>query len=142
MTLEPFLPDCWFTACGASRSGTRNGEWGLSMEESDLVKSLDELLKRTDSPNGATLTNTTEAPNGAPLTNRIEEPNPISLESILPRLPPEGRAWLNGLNRFCRRAVEHDLRRAGPELFVEYWESLRNTLQRLERDFGPSDNWK
>jgi hypothetical protein len=25
---------------------------------------------------------------------------------------------------------------------VEYWESLRDTLQKLERDFGPSDNWK
>jgi hypothetical protein len=24
---------------------------------------------------------------------------------------------------------------------VEYWESLRDTLQKLERDFGPSDNW-
>jgi hypothetical protein len=34
------------------------------------------------------------------------------------------------------------LRIAGPDLFVEYWESLRDTLQKLERDFGPSDNWK
>ena len=25
-----------------------------------------------------------------------------------PRLPAEGQAWLNGLNPFCRRAVEHD----------------------------------
>jgi hypothetical protein len=39
-------------------------------------------------------------------------------------------------------AVEHDLRHAGPDLFVQYWESLRDTLQKLERDFGPSDNWK
>jgi hypothetical protein len=31
---------------------------------------------------------------------------------------------------------------AGPDLFVQYWESLRDTLQRLERAFGPSDNWK
>ena len=74
--------------------------------------------------------------------NATEAPNPISLDSILPRLSPEGQAWLNGLNRFCRRAVEHDLRRVGPDLFVQYWESLRNTLQKLERDFGPSDNWK
>jgi len=25
---------------------------------------------------------------------------------------------------------------------VKYWMSLRDTLQKLERDFGPSDNWK
>jgi hypothetical protein len=160
------------------------------MEEFDLVKSFDELLKRNDPPNGPTLTNTTEAPNGptvtstteAPngppltntteasngptltntteasnghtltnttearngptLTNMSEAPNPISLDSILPRLPPEGQAWLNGLNRYCRWALEHDLRTAGPDLFVEYWESLRDTLQKLERDLGPSDNWK
>jgi hypothetical protein len=59
----------------------------------------------------------------------------------LPRLPPQGQAWLKGLNPFWWRAVEHDLRRAGPDLFVKYWESLRDTLQKLERDFGPSDNW-
>ena len=148
------------------------------MEEFDLVKSLDELLKRNDPPNGPTLTNTTEAPNGptvtstteapngppltntteasnghtltntteAPngptLTNMSEAPNPISLESILPRLPLEGQVWLNGLNRYCRWALECDLRTAGPDLFVEYWESLRDTLQKLERDLGPSDNWK
>jgi hypothetical protein len=100
------------------------------MEEFDLTKSFDELLKPTDPPQEAALKNTTEAP------------NPISLESILPCLPPEGQAWLNGLNRFCRRAVEHDLRTAGPDLFVEYWESLRDTVQNLERDFGPSDNWQ
>jgi hypothetical protein len=96
---------------------------GFSMEEFDLAKSFDELLKPTDPPKGA------------------EAPDLISLESILPRLPPEGQAWLSGLNRFCRRAVKHDLRTAGPDLFVEYWESLRDTLQKLERDFGPSDNW-
>ena len=100
------------------------------MEEFDLTKSFDELLKPTYPPEGAALKNTTEAS------------KPISLESILPRLPPEGRAWVNGLNRVSRRAVEHDLRVAGPDLFVEYWESLRDTLQKLERDFGPSDNWK
>jgi hypothetical protein len=71
-----------------------------------------------------------------------EAPNPISLESISARLPPEGQAWLNGLNRFCRRAVEHDLRNAGPDLFVEYWKSLRDTVEKLEREFGPSDHWK
>ena len=100
------------------------------MQAFDLAKSLDELIKPTDPPNGPALKNTSGAP------------NPVSLESILPRLPPEGQAWLNGLNRFCRRAVEHDLRTAGPDLFVEYWESLRDTLQELERDLGPSDNWK
>jgi hypothetical protein len=102
---------------------------GVTLEELDLTKALDELLKPTDPPEGAAIKNTTETP------------SPI-LESILPRLPPEGQAWLNGLNPFCRRAVEHDLRFAGPDLFVQYWESLRDTLQRLERDFGPSDNWK
>jgi hypothetical protein len=100
------------------------------MEDFDLIKSLEEVLKPTDPPKGADLKNKTDVPD---LT---------SLESILPRLSPEGQAWLNGLNRFCRRAVEHDLRTAGPDLFVEHWESLRDTLQKLERDFGPSDNWK
>jgi len=100
------------------------------MEDFDLIKSLEEVLKLTDPPKGADLKNKTEVPD---LT---------SLESILPRLPPEGQAWLNGLNRFCRRAVEHDLRTAGPDLFVEHWESLRDILQKLERGFGPSDNWK
>jgi hypothetical protein len=78
------------------------------MEEVDLTKALDELLNPTDPP------------------------GPSLLDSILPRLPPQGQAWLNGLNP-CR---------AGPDLFVKYWESLRDTLQKLERDFGPSDNWK
>ena len=100
------------------------------MQAFDLAKSLDELIKPTDPPKGSALKNTSGAP------------NPVSLESILPRLSPEGQAWLNGLNHYCRRAVEHDLRTAGPDLFVEYWESLRDTLQELERDLGPSDNWK
>jgi hypothetical protein len=112
------------------------------MEDFDLAKAFDELLKPTDPPKGAALKGTTEAPNGATLTNRTEAPNPISLKSILPCLPPEGQAWLNSLNPFCRRAVEHDLRRVGSELFMENWESLRDTLQKLERDFGPSDNWR
>ena len=99
------------------------------MGEFDLNKLVDELFKPTDPPKESALKNTDETPS-------------ISLESILPRLPPEGQAWLNGLNPFCRRAVEHDLRFAGPDLFVQYWESLRDTLQKLERDFGPSDNWK
>ncbi len=88
------------------------------MEKPDLDKMLDKIFKPT------------------------ETPTPLSLESISLRLPPAGRAWLDGLNRFCREAVEHDLRWVGPELFMRYWESLRDTLQRLERDFGPSDNWK
>ena len=100
------------------------------MEERDLIKELDEPLNPTDPPKEAALENTAETP------------SPISLQSILPRLPPEGQAWLNGLNPFCRRAVEHDLRGAGPDLFVKYWKSLRDSLQKLERDFGPSDNWK
>jgi hypothetical protein len=77
-----------------------------------------------------------------PQKDTTETQKPILLESILPSLPPEGQAWLNGLNPFCRRAVEHDLRVVGPDLFVQYWERLRGTLQKLERDFGPSDNWK
>jgi hypothetical protein len=43
---------------------------------------------------------------------------------------------------FADARSSHDLRHVGPDLFVEYWESLRDTLQKLERDFGPSDNWK
>jgi hypothetical protein len=78
------------------------------MEDFDLSKSFDELLKPTDPPKEATLINTT-----------TEVPEPTSLESILLRLPPEGQA--------CRWAVDYD---------------LRITLQKLERDFGPSDNWK
>ena len=96
------------------------------MEELDLSKALDEVLNSRHPPKGAALENATEAA------------NPISPQSIL---PPEVQAWLSGLNPFCRRAVEHDLRALGPDLFVKYWESLRDTLQKLERDFGPSDNW-
>jgi hypothetical protein len=100
---------------------------GVTLED-DLIKALDELLQPTDP--------------GAAVKNTTETPSPILLDSILPRLPPEGQAWFNSLNPFCRRAVEHDLRAAGPELFVRYWKSLRDTLEKLERDFGPSDNWK
>ena len=100
------------------------------MEELDLIKELDELLKPTEPPKEADLKDTAETPGSIPL------------ESILPRLPPEGLAWLKSLNHYCRRAVEHDLRAYGPDLFVKYWGSLRDTLQKLERDFGPSDNWK
>jgi hypothetical protein len=100
------------------------------MEKPDLIKTVDELFKPTDPPEGAALKNTTETP------------SPSLLDSILPHLPPEGQAWLNGLNPFCLRAVQHDLRRVDPDLFVKYWESLRDTLQKLERDFGPSDTWK
>ena len=78
------------------------------MELFDLNKAFDEL-----SP-----------PQEADLNNATEAPSPISLESILLRLPPEGQAWLNGLNHYCRRAVEHDLRTAGADLFVESWQSL------------------
>jgi hypothetical protein len=95
----------------------------------DLTKLVHELFP----PEGAAVKNTTDA---------TETPRSILLESILSRLPPEGQAWLNGLNPFCRWAVEHDLRFGGPDLFVQYWESLRDTLHKLERDFGPSDNWK
>jgi hypothetical protein len=100
------------------------------MEDFDLIKAFDEVINTTYPPKEAALNNTTEVP------------EPTSLESILPRLPPEGQAWLNGLNHYCRRAVEHDLRAYGPDLFVKYWGSLRDTLQKLERDFGLSDNWK
>jgi len=68
--------------------------------------------------------------------------NEASLESIAARLPPEGQAWVNGLNRFCRRVVEYDLRNSRSDLFVEDWRSLRDTLEKLEREFGPSDDWK
>jgi hypothetical protein len=68
--------------------------------------------------------------------------NETSLESIASRLPPEGQVWLNGLNPFCRRTVEFDLRNAGLDEFVKHWKTLRDTLERLEREFGPSDDWK
>jgi len=32
--------------------------------------------------------------------------------------------------------------RAEPDSFVKHWEYLRDALQKLEHDFGPSDNWK
>jgi hypothetical protein len=96
------------------------------VEVFDLNKAFDELLP----------------PKEADLKNNAEAPSPTSLESILPRLPPEAQAWVNGLNPFCRRAVEHDLRALGSDLIVKYWAALRDTLQKLERDFGPSDNWK
>ena len=64
------------------------------------------------------------------------------LDSIAERLPPEGQTWLNSLNRFCRRVVDFDLRNAGPDQFVGHWKSLRDTLERLEGEFGPSDDWK
>jgi hypothetical protein len=99
------------------------------MEEIELNKALDELIKPT------------EAPEAAARENIIEGEKVNSPESIVPRLPPEGQAWFNGLNPFCRWAVEYDLRTA-PDSFVEHWENLRDTLQKLERDFGPSDNWK
>jgi len=60
------------------------------MEKLDLNKAVDELLKPTDSPKEAALKDTAKTP------------TPISLESVLPRLPPERQAWLNGLNPFCR----------------------------------------
>jgi hypothetical protein len=48
------------------------------MREFDLNKLVDELFKSTDPPQEAALKNTDETP------------SPISLQSILPRLPPEG----------------------------------------------------
>jgi hypothetical protein len=89
------------------------------MESPDLNKKLDAIFGLTDPPKA----------------------QDVSLESILPRLPVEGRAWLNGLNRFCRWAVEYDLR-AEPDGFVKHWEYVRDVLQNLERNLGPSDNWK
>jgi hypothetical protein len=46
----------------------------------DLTKRVYEIFKPTEPQKGAALKNTTETP------------NPILLESILPRLPPEGQA--------------------------------------------------
>jgi len=101
----------------------------LPIEEIDFGKAVDELFAPTDPPKEADLKNTAETP------------KPNAVESILARLPPEGQAWLNGLNPFCRWAVEYDLRTA-PDSFVKHWEYLRDALQKLEHDFGPSDNWK
>jgi hypothetical protein len=64
-----------------------------------------------------------------------------SLEQVLARLPPEGQAWLNSLNPFCLWAIQYELRQK-PDAFVKDWESVRDALQRLERELGPSDNWK
>jgi hypothetical protein len=63
------------------------------------------------------------------------------LESTAARLPPEGQTWLNRLNRFCRRMVEFDLRNAGYDRFVEHWETLRDALEKLESELGPSNGW-
>ena len=68
--------------------------------------------------------------------------NKRPLELIAALLPPEGQTWLNGLNRFCRRVLEFDLRNAGPDQFVAHWQSLRDILERLESEFGPSDDWQ
>ena len=78
---------------------------------------MDELFAPTDPPKEADLKNTAETP------------KPNAVESILARLPPEGQAWLNGLNPFCRWAVEYDLRTA-PDSFVKHWEYLRDALQK------------
>jgi hypothetical protein len=97
-------------------SGRHLAEW-LLMEDFDFVKAWnDALIKKAM--------------------------NETSLDSIAARLPPEWQSWLNGLNPFCRRTVEYDLRNAGPDQFVEHWRSLRDTLEKLEREFGPSDDWK
>jgi hypothetical protein len=86
------------------------------MEDFDPIKAWNEaLLKKMN-----------EAPPES-RKNATEVPNPISLELISASLPPAGQAWLNGLNRFCRRAVEHDLRTAGPDLFVEYWTPCKSS---------------
>ena len=69
------------------------------MEDLDLSKWSDELLKPADPAESGGLKNKTEA---------------ISLDSIIPHLPPEGQDWLDSLNRYCRRVLEHDLRYAGP----------------------------
>jgi hypothetical protein len=71
----------------------------------------------------------------------LEKKAANSLEPVLARLPPQGRAWLNSLNPFCLWAVEHDLRQM-PDAFVKHWEYVRDTLQRLELELGPSENWK
>jgi len=89
------------------------------MEGSDLNKTVDAIFGSTDLPK----------------THRVSQ------ESILSRLPSEGQAWLNGVNPSCRWAVEYDLR-AEPDAFVKHWEYLRDILQKLENDFGPSDQWK
>jgi hypothetical protein len=90
---------------------------GLRMEDFDPVKAWNEALIK-------------------------KAMNETSLESIAAHLPPEGQAWLTSLNRFNRRVVEYDLRNAGPDQFVQDWKSLRDTLEKLEGEFGPSDDWK
>jgi hypothetical protein len=153
-----------FKPTESTLTNTSEAPAGATLTSATEESNRGDLHEQAEAPNGATLASMTEAPNEATLadanqapaewtlansnapteailTKMTEAPNPISLESILSRLSPEGQAWLNGLNRFCRRAVEHDLRSAGPSLFVRHWEFLRDTLRRLERDLGPSDNW-
>ena len=107
------------------------------MEDFDPIKAWKEALTKATNE----VPKPTDTPEEAALENGTEVPYPISLEPVLARLPPEGQAWLYGLNRFCLWAVEHDLR-AMPDSFVKYWESLRDTLQKLERELAPSDHWK
>lgn len=107
------------------------------MEDFDPIKAWNEALNKATNE----APKPTDTPEEAGLENATAVPNPISLEPVLARLPPEGQAWLNGLNPFCLWAVEHDLR-AMPDAFVAYWESLRDALEKLERELGPSDHWK
>jgi hypothetical protein len=106
------------------------------MEDFDPIKAWNEALTKATNE----VSRPTDTLEEAGLENAIEVPNP-SLEPVLARLPPEGQAWLNGLNRFCLWAVEHDLR-AMPDSFVKYWGCLRDTLEKLERELGPSDHSK
>jgi hypothetical protein len=107
------------------------------MEDFDPIKAWNEALNKATNE----VPKQTATPEEAGLENATEVSNPISGEPVLARLPPEGQAWLKGLNPFCLWAVEHDLR-AMPDSFVTHWESLRGTLEKLERELGPSDDWK
>jgi hypothetical protein len=107
------------------------------MEDFDPIKAWNEALNKATNE----VPKPTDTPEETGLENANKLPKPISLAPVLARLPPHGQAWLKGLNPFCLWAVEHDLR-AMPDSFVEYWESLRDTLEKLERELGPSDRWK
>jgi hypothetical protein len=57
------------------------------------------------------------------------------LDSMLPRLPPEGQASLNGLSRFRREPTERKLSLIDADNFIRHWRTVRDEQQRLAYDF-------
>jgi hypothetical protein len=59
----------------------------------------------------------------------------LSLTTILPRLPPEGRAWINSLNATWRHGAEQVLNNIGEENFIRSWRVHRDDQRKLAHDF-------